>query len=44
MKGVKLTCLLMGNREIMFNGRSLGFFSEDEIRAFTEDLEENIEV
>lgn len=28
----------MGNNEIMFNGRSLGFFKEEEIQDYTEDL------
>lgn len=28
----------MGNNEIMFNGRSLGFFTEEEIQEYSEDL------
>ena len=37
MKSVKLKCLLMGNNEILLNGRSLGFFKPEEIEKYTED-------
>jgi len=34
MKTIKLGCLLLDNKEIMFNGRSLGFFKDEEIEKF----------
>lgn len=37
MKGIKLQCLLMDNGEIMFNGRSLGFFNKEELEKYSED-------
>lgn len=30
-KLIKLECVLMGNNEIYFNGRSLGFLSDHEL-------------
>ena len=34
MKAIKLECVLMGNKEIMFNGRSLGFVTDAEVEEF----------
>lgn len=36
MTPIKLQCLLMDNREILFNGRSLGWLSKEEIEKYTE--------
>ncbi len=34
---IKLKCLLMGNNEIMFKGRSLGFVTKEEIEECAEE-------
>jgi len=36
MKPIKLQCLLMSNNEIMFMGRSLGFFKPEELERCSE--------
>jgi len=36
MKLINLECVLMDNDEIIFNGRSLGFLSKEEIKKYTE--------
>jgi uncharacterized SAM-dependent methyltransferase len=41
MNLISLECVLMDNRELMFNGRSLGFLSEEEIKQFTTKLINN---
>jgi len=33
VRNIKLSCVLMDNNEILFNGRSLGFFSDEEIKT-----------
>lgn len=37
MKAIKLKCVLMDNKEVMFNGRSLGFLKDEEVEQFVED-------
>lgn len=36
MKLIKLECTLMNNNEILFNGRSLGFLSQEETDKYVE--------
>lgn len=31
---IYLNCVLMGNNEIIFNGRSLGFFTDEELQQW----------
>lgn len=39
MKLIKLECVLMDNKEVIFHGRSLGFLSDEEIEKYTEDAD-----
>lgn len=39
MKLVHLECVLMNNNEIIFNGRSLGFFKPEEIKKYVTDTQ-----
>ena len=32
---INLECVLMPNNEILFNGRSLGYLTDEEIKRFT---------
>lgn len=38
MKNINLNCLLMPNGEILFCGRSLGFFTKEEIAKYATDI------
>lgn len=37
IREIKLDCILMDNKEIMFNGRSLGFLNKEEIEKYVLD-------
>lgn len=42
MKNINLNCLLMPNGEILFCGRSLGFFTEEELKKYATDITKEV--